>query len=253
LEGIVGLVLLGAAGVLVFFYALPQQSRRQWSLRPVAGVRRLRRAIGLAVEDGKRLHISLGRASIIHPSGASALAGLSTLERVAQLSVVSDRPPVATSGDATLAILSQDTLRAAYRGVNALDQYEADRGRLAGPTPFSYAAGTLPVIRGEQISTNVLVGHFGPEVALLCESAEHQRSFLLAASDSLPAQAVMHALAEEPLIGEELFALPAYLQASSMHQASVRTQDVLRWALIAFLVIGAVVKLISTFMGIPIL
>jgi hypothetical protein len=39
--------------------------------------------------------------------------------------------------------------------------------RLTGLTPFSYAAGAMPVIHDERVSTNILLGHFGPEVALL--------------------------------------------------------------------------------------
>jgi len=253
LDGIIGLVLFGLGMILVFVFALPSQSASQWGLRPMAGIRRLRRAIGLAVEEGKRLHISLGKASVINSTGASALVGLSTLERVAQISVVSDRPPVATSGEGTLAILSQDTLRSAYRSMNTMQQYEPDRGRLTGATPFAYAAGAIPVMRGEQVSANILVGNFGPEVAFLCEAADQQRSFLVAASDSLPAQAVMYAMAEQTLIGEELFSLPAYLQASAVHQASIRAQDVLRWVLVAFLLIGAGLKLVFTILGIPFL
>ena len=47
-------------------------------------MQRLRRALGLAVEDGSRLHVSLGKASIFSPTNASALVGLATLERVAR-------------------------------------------------------------------------------------------------------------------------------------------------------------------------
>ena len=34
------------------------------------------------LEQGLRLHISLGKSSIVGPDNASALAGLSTLERI---------------------------------------------------------------------------------------------------------------------------------------------------------------------------
>jgi hypothetical protein len=198
------------------------------------------------VEDGTRLHVSIGKSSIISPNNASGLVGLSMLERIGMLSSVSDRPPVVTSGDGTLAILSQDTLRAAYRIANVPEHYDQNQARLAGPTPFSYVAGTLPVVHDERVSAHILVGNFGPEVALLVDAAEHRDAFVLAASDAFSAQAVFYATANEPLIGEELFAIPAYLQAGTIHQASLRVQDILRWVVIAVLILGALITFIQS-------
>ncbi len=76
--------------MLVFSFFRSAQPAR--AVRVISAFQRLRRALGLAVEDGKRLHVSLGHASILNSNGASALVGLSTLERVAQLSSLG-RPP----------------------------------------------------------------------------------------------------------------------------------------------------------------
>lgn len=239
LESIIGTALVLLAAGLMLVFLLPRFRQGRGGLRPIIALQRLRRAIGLAVEDGTRLHVSIGKASIFSPTNASALVGLSTLERIAQLSLVSDRPPVATSGDGTLSILSQDTLRAAYRIAHVPEQYDAERGRLTGATPFSYVAGTLPILRDERVSTTILVGNLGPEAGLLADASDQQNAFTLATSDALDAQAVFYATAEETLIGEELFALPAYLQAGAIYQASLRVQDVLRWIVIILLLLAA--------------
>ncbi|MGZ9164792.1 MAG: hypothetical protein ACXW4U_06415, partial [Anaerolineales bacterium] len=75
------------------------------SLRPINAYEQLNRSVGLAVENGTRLHISLGRGNFLSARGGSALAGLAMLRRLAERTSVSDRPPVVTSGDASLAIL----------------------------------------------------------------------------------------------------------------------------------------------------
>jgi hypothetical protein len=237
-------VVLGAAAILVFLkVALREKLAR--SLRPIAAFQRLQRAIGLAVEDGKRLHVSLGKSEILSPDSASSLVGLTTLERIAQLSMISDRPPIATSGQGSLSVLSQDTLRAGYRASNALEQYDPDRGRLAGPTPLSYTAATIAVIHDENFSAHLLVGSFGPEVGLLTEAIDQENAFSLAATNSLPAQAVLYATAQEPLIGEELFAVPGYLHTGPIHTASLLTQDVLRWLFIVSILVGCALKMIG--------
>jgi hypothetical protein len=90
-------------------------------------------------------------------------------------------------------------------------------------------------------------------VGLLLDSASQGKTFTLAGSEALDAQSVIYALADEPLIGEEIFAAPAYLQGTAMQIGSLRAQDVLRWILVAALLIGVVLKLLSELLGMTLL
>jgi hypothetical protein len=214
-------------------------------LRPIEAFEQLNRVIGLAVENGTRLHISLGRGNLFTSRGGSALAALAMLRHLAERTSIGDRPPIVTSGDASLAILSQDTLQAGYQAAGADDQYRASTGRLTGLTPFSYAAGTIPVTRDENVSANVVIGDLGIEAALLAESADREDTHLIAASDNLSAQSILYASAQHPLIGEELFASPAYVGAGPAHTASLQVQDILRWLIIVAILVGAGLRLIG--------
>ncbi len=144
-----------------------------------------------------------------------------------------------------MAILTQDTLRAVYQDIGILDQYDVTFGRLTGVTPFSYAVGTMPVIRDEQVSVSLLAGNFSSEVALVADEGERVASLTLAGTDNLAGQAVIYATANEPLIGEELYAGGAYLGAGMMHTASLQAQDVMRWLLILFILVGIAMKFIG--------
>jgi hypothetical protein len=218
------------------------------SLRLIDAYDRLNRSVGLAVENGTRLHISLGRGNLFTARGGSALAGLAMLRRLAERTSVSDRPPIVTSGDASLAILSQDTLQSGYRAAGAEEQYRFSTGRLTGLTPFSYAAGTIPTIHDENVSANIIMGDFGTESALLAEASDRENTNLIAASDNLSAQSVFYASSQDPLIGEELFAAGAYVGAGAAHEASLNVQDILRWLIILAIIIGSLLK----FVGAPI-
>lgn len=240
--GIVGLGMIAIFLVLMIVFAFVGRRRPRNYLREIPAFEKLGRAVGLAVEAGQRLHLSLGRGGIDGVQGASALVGLSVLERIARAASVSDRPPVATSGEATVALLSQDTLRGAYRDIGEFGQYDPDSGQLTGVTPFSYAAGVMPVIFDQQVSANVLAGHFGSEVALITDAGERSGSLTLAGSDSIPGQAILYATAQEPLIGEELYASGAYIQAGPAHLASLRVQDIFRWILVLTILVGSVMK-----------
>ncbi len=236
-------ILLLAIVLLVLLTLL--RSKLPTALRQIEAYDRLTRSIGLAVENGTRLHISLGRGSLFTTRGASALAGLAMLRKLTERTSLSDRPPIVTSGDASLAILSQDTLQSGYRAARAEEQYRYSTGRLTGLTPFSYAAGTIPVTRDENVSANVFLGDYGSESALMTDAAERQNSTIIAASDSLSAQSVFYASAQDPLIGEELFAAGAYVGAGAVHEASLTVQDVLRWLIILAILIGSGLKFLG--------
>lgn len=243
---LINLVELGFVGlffIVLIVFALVIRKRPERSLREISAFARLGRSIGLAVEAGKRVHVSLGYGGVSDIQGASGVVGLTMLQRIARAASISDQPPIASSGEGTLGILSQDTLRSAYQAIRSENLYDPIYGQISGLTPFSYAAGTLPIIFDQQVSTSVLTGHFGTEVALIIDANERCGNQTMAGSDSLEAQAVLYASAQEPLIGEELYAGGAYLNAGLMHQASVRTQDLMRWVIILGIVIGSLLKL----------
>lgn len=238
----VGVGVLGLAVILFILFLLIRR-KTPAVFRRIEAFERLNRAVGIAVENGTRLHLSLGRGNLFSARGGSALAGLALLRRLSERTSVSDRPPIATSGDPTLAILSQDTMLSGYRAAGAEEQYRFSAGRLTGLAPFSYAAGTMPIARDEGVSASVVMGDLGAEAALMAEAADRENNSLVAASDNLSAQAVFYASAQEPLIGEELFAGGAYTGAGPSHQASLNTQDILRWLIIVAILAGSVLKL----------
>jgi uncharacterized protein DUF6754 len=241
--------LLFLAAVLLVGLTLWRR-RTPGAFRLIEAYERLNHSVGLAVENGTRLHISLGRGNLFTTRAGSALAGLAMLRRLAERTSVSDRPPIVTSGEATLAVLSQDTLQAGYRAAGAEDQYRFTTGRLAGLTPFSYAAGAVSTIHDENVSANIFIGDFGAESALLAEASDRESTDLIAASDNLSAQSILYAASQEPLIGEELFAAGAYVGAGASHEASLNVQDILRWLLILAIIIGSVLKLGSSLPGV---
>jgi hypothetical protein len=243
--GFAGLGIVGLVAIFMAVFAFIHR-RSTFSFRNIRAFSRVRRAANMVVEDGTRLHVSLGTASVLTPTGASALAGLALLRRLAEITSLGDRAPVATTGSGILNLLAQDTLRSAHDAV-AVDQvFEINNARLAGFTPISYVAGVMPTFRDENISTNVLIGNFGPEVGLLTEASDRNATPVIAASDSLPAQAVLYASTAEPLIGEELFAAGAYLQAGTTHAASLVVQDILRWLIIVAVIVAAGLKLVGS-------
>ena len=216
-------------------------------LREIAALTSLYRMLGLSVEDGTRMHVSLGSGSLLNARGGSALAGLAMLRHITERTSVSDKPSVASAGDSALGLLAQDTLQSGYQAAGVEELYVPTTGRVTGLSPFGYAAGAMNILKNENISANILAGHFGPEVALLTDASDRENVIAIGASDNLAGQAVLFANTQDTLIGEELFAAGAYLGTGASHAASLTVQDILRWLVILALLGGSLAKFAGIF------
>lgn len=237
-----GAIVASAALLLILSWS---HRKKAPTFRPIPALAHLYRAVGHSIEDGTRLLIGLGGASLLTRNWASALAGLGLVRDLTEKASVSDRPPVAVAGEAALALLSQDTLQAGFRAAGAAEYFQPGAGRLAGLTPFSAAAGTMPMISDEHVSASALIGHYGVEAALVADAAERANVLLVGSTDDPAALAALYASATDALIGEELFAASAYVGADPVHTASLTVQDIARWLIIAGMLGGAALKLLG--------
>ncbi len=245
IDTVIGLALILFASGLTLIFLLPQKKASGRVQRPLVGVNSFNKSLAKSVEAGTRLHLALGSAEFLSPSIGATFAGLSILERVALVSVLADRLPIASSSNSVISILSQTLFNRALTETSIDINSAPDQGRITGPTPFSYAAGALMVISREQVSTNLFIGHFGPEVALLTDASRKHQAGMLGASDSIIGQSILFATTDETLIGEELFALPAYLNPQNKLNVSIRLQDTLRWLLVIAMIGSSILKFLG--------
>jgi len=238
------IVVFGFVGLMLFFFFFNQR-RPGRHLRDIPAYYRVGGAIEVAVEDGSRIHISIGRGDVLSPQGAAAMVGLSMLRKIATVASDSDHPPLASAGDGMLGILARDTIYSSYKALNLTSGYKPNMGRVTGLTPFSFASGVMPLVFDERVSTNLMIGSFGTEAALITSAGERSQARTLAATDNLPGQVVMYAATQDPLIGEELYAGGAYLDVGKMHEASLHTQDIARWVISGAILVSALAGILK--------
>ena len=242
---IIELVILAVSAILLLAITLWKR-KSPARLREIPALAQLYRVLGLSVEDGTRLHISLGSGSLLDARGGSALAGLAMLRHIAERTSVSDKPSVASAGTSVLGLLAQETLQSGYKAAGVEELYAPSTGRVTGLSPFGYAAGAMNISQDENVSANILIGNFGPEVALITDVSERGSVTTIGASDNLSGQAVLFANTQDALIGEELFSAGAYLGTNTSHLASLTVQDILRWSIILILLGGAAFEILRT-------
>ena len=239
------ILILGLA--LVVGIAATQVARRRkgtFDFREIPAYMAMPMTVGAAIEANRPLHLSPGSAGLAGNSTLLALASAELFYRLAQRSAISTVSPILTVSDTTAIPLGHDTLRRAYQSRNLVDRYRRGNVRWypAGTRSLAFAAALTATMADDNVGANFMVGSFGPELALIADAAYRRNQPLIAASDQLEGQAVAFAVSDRPLIGEEIFVAGAYLGSESPHVGGVIAQDVLRWLLIAAIVISAVLS-----------
>jgi hypothetical protein len=197
--------------------------------------------LGEAIEAGGPMHVALGGAGLGGNNTALALASAELFYQVAQRNLVG--ATVLTMSDTSALPLGYGTLHRAFasrRDRQPSGSASSVRWYPAGTRSLAFAAALTGVLGDDRVSGSLLVGSFGVELALVLEAAARRRQASIAGSVDLDGQAVAYAMADQPLIGEELFVAGAYLGGSAAQRGSIVTLDVLRWLLILGIVIATV-------------
>src|SRR5713226_4516725 len=186
---------------------------RSIQLRRIPAYASMPLTVGEAVESDKAIHVSFGSSVVRATTTISAAAGAGILYYLAERAALADKPPLVTMSDPVTLALGLDTLRRAYKAGQSLRKYRVTMARWypQGPQSMAFAAGAGAAMLDEDVSTNVLVGRFGPELMLIAENAIRYERYMVAQSDQIDGQAVGYVVSDQPLIGEELYAGPAYL------------------------------------------
>lgn len=229
------LILLLTMVVSVIVTQFIRRRRDLYMLRPIPAYSAVPMVVGEAIEANRPVHVSFGSAGLGGATTPLTLASAELFYQTAQRAAIGGVAPILTVSDPTAIPLGQDMLRRAYQSRNLLNRYRRGSVRWypAGPRSLAFAAALTATMSDDRASANILVGSFGPELALVAEASTRRGRTVIATSDQLQGQAAAYALSDYPLIGEEVFVAGAYLGESPSHIAGVVTQDVLRWLLVA--------------------
>lgn len=238
--------------LIPFFYCIYRVRRGvNISLRAIPAYASLKHLMARAAEAGQPVHVSVGTAGVGSSNTAETLAGLTTLEFLADRAAVSDIPPVMTVTDPTTLPAVQDRLKFAYARQGYPEEYNPLQARFIAPplqgSAVAYAAGVMNLLAHEPAMANVMVGTFGDEYVLMAEPAA-QRGMLQVGGTSNPnVLPVAQLTMTQPLLGEEIFAAGAYLYERVGHLGSLLAQDVFRVALVVFILLAVLARTLGLF------
>jgi hypothetical protein len=245
----VTLTLIAATLVTMLISSLFVRRRRSpLSLRPISGYAVLPLAIDESVESDRPIHFSMGASALAGESAGAALASADAIYHLVMRLSFERRLPLVTTSDPVTLALAIDTLRKAYIARDNLESFrpEAAAWYPAGERSMVFAAAAAARAKDLRVSSQILLGNFGSEIAFLAEANRGVDQRLVTNSTTLEGQAVAMVVSDTTIVGEELFAGSAYLNPKdTAAMTSLIALDVLRWLVIGGIVLSIVINAVK--------
>lgn len=236
------------AVLLVAFVANAIVRRRSApTLRPLPALESLKLMQGESVESNRPLHVSLGAGRFGAEDTPLSLVGAEFFYESLKRISASDAAPIFSVGESSALPLARATLRRAYTASKA-NYHLLEPRWYPSEKPFALAGGVMALQADDHIAGNILIGRWGIELALILDHAARRQLPSIAYSNNLQGQAVAYAMTPSALIGEEGFAVSAYIaqgdEALTLQKRLI-SLDVLRWLTVATLFILFVVAIVQ--------
>ncbi len=229
-------------GLLFFVAWAPLERGRQLFLRPLRALNQVHSMSEQAAEDGTVIHFSPGLGALNGQAGtAETLNGLTTLSSVARLSARVHSRLVTSVNGPLVYLAAEDIARIEYLQAGRENDYQPENIQfITLQDRMAYIAGANYILSREEVSGTFMLGRFSDEFLLAGDTLVRRGLPAVVGSSEIQALPLMAGTAglENTLLGEEIYAAPAYLDHRPSHLASLQVQDWFRAGIIGLIILG---------------
>lgn len=219
-------------------------------IRRIAGLDAMDEAIGRATEMGRPVLYVPGIDEI---KEIQTIYSMMILRHVARKTAEFGTDIIVPVKDSVVMTFAEEAVKQGCADAGRPDAFVADNVRYLSNEQFAYCAGVAGIMTRERPAANMLLGMFFAESLILAETGfatgaiqvagtakQHQLPFFVAACDYT-------------IIGEEYYAVTAYLTREPTLVGTIRAGDLTKVVAIAFMIVGVVAATIAAlhFDGLP--
>ena len=233
--------------VILFFSAwVPIERGRKIELRTLPGLNRLRRLIGESAENGQRVHYAPGSGGLDGQSGtAETFSSLTSLASVAQTAARSKVNLTVSTNETLTYLIANDVVESEYIEVGRREDFQlTDVQFVTQQDRMAYIAAVNSRLTETETGSSIVLGRFDSEYLLAGDIANRRNIPQVAGSSRIEAMPLMVASAgpDNSLLGEEIYAVPAYLDRQPARLASLVAQDRSRLIIVLVIIVGVIVS-----------
>lgn len=217
-------------------------------IRRLAAVAALDEAVGRASEmGGTVMHVN-GLGSLA--SGYSAqevLAGLATLGHIAKKCATIGVDVIAPFNNPVTLTAAEEIVRSAYITQGKLENHKVENIRYIGGSQWSLMTATMGIVAREKAVSVTLIGAFSGEALAIVASGAEAGCFMVGGCARNTTQMPWFvSLCDFALIGEEVYALGAYLSEEPMQLGTLIGQDTGKILSVFLIVAGVILSLFNS-------
>ncbi len=237
------LVLILAVGGLMIWFTDRARKGEEIFIRRIPGIDAIEEGIGRATEMGK---------PVLYVPGIDELQDIQTIASVLILGQVAETVAEYQSDIIVSCCIpivrevADEVVKAGFYQAGHPDAYNPGNTRFISSEQFAFCAGTNGIILREKPATNIYLGRFFAESLILAETGFINRSIQIAGTAEATQLPFFVAACDYTLIGEELFAVSAYLSGDPRLVSSLKASDYIKVYCVVLLLIGTVLASFGT-------
>ncbi|KAF0197015.1 MAG: hypothetical protein FD169_687 [Bacillota bacterium] len=228
--------------IIVGVVQLSKSGKRIPKIRRIAGLDSIEEAIGRATEMGRPVHFTPGLSDVTAETAPQTFAALEILSYVTGLTAKYNTELIVTIRIPNVFPLAQEIVRQGYLAAGKADMFKEDTVRFLSSEQFAYAAGVMGIFHREKVASNIMMGAFWAESLLFAEAGAQIGAIQVAGTAAMAQIPFFVAACDYTLIGEELFAGGAYLSQDKVKLGSIAGQDLVKFTVMSFIVIGTLMS-----------
>ncbi len=231
------LILILAVAGMMFFFTHQVRKGQTIKIRRIAGIDAIEEGIGRATEMGK---------PVLYVPGIDSLEDIQTIASMLILGEVSktiaeyQTDVIVSCCVPIVREVADEVVKSGYYRAGHPDAYDPTSVRFIASDQFAFCAGTNGIMYRQKPATNIYLGRFFAESLILAETGYVNQSIQIAGTAEATQLPFFIAACDYTLIGEELFAVSAYLSNDARLVSSLKASDWVKVATVALLVIGVV-------------
>lgn len=226
-----GRAAIGVAGIvfaIVFAIRIYTAKKGYYipKLRRLRAVDAIDEAIGRATEMGRPVHQALSYQSITQSAAnAMLLAAISVSRYIARKTAEMGTDLIVTVGASETYTVAEEVVRTAYLEAGKPEAYDPSMVRFLSPAQFAYTTATMGIMTREKVAANIMIGYFAAESLILAETGHSIGAIQIAGTSVMPQIPFFVVTCDYSLIGEEVYAVSAYLDDDLEIKSTIAAQD----------------------------
>jgi hypothetical protein len=231
------LVIVVIAAALFAYMRLAKSRPKDVFIRRIPGVDAIEEAVGRSTEMGRPVLYVTGTDEI---QNIQTIASLLILGHVAELTAQYDTEIKVANCYPLTMVVAEEIVRQGYANAGRIDAHKPENVMFFSSEQFAYAASINGLVLRDRPATNIFLGRFFGESLILAETGFITGAVQIGGTAEITQLPFFIAACDYAVIGEELYAVSAYLTREPTLLATLKATDLVKVLIILLIVAGVV-------------